>query len=82
MLVHFPGDESLIGQIVKVHLDKPRAFIIWERCFKKPDFQRYFIKRETGNEYEISYTLFLRNGDKNANIFTYDAEVPRNQGAV
>ena len=62
-----------------------RAFIIWEQCFKKPDFQEIFFikkKRETGNEYEISYTLFLRNGDKNANIFTYDAEVLRDQGAV
>lgn len=26
MLVHFPGDESLIGQIVKVHLDKSKGF--------------------------------------------------------
>lgn len=26
MLVHFPGDESLIGQIVKVHLDRSKGF--------------------------------------------------------
>ena len=26
MLVHFPGDESLIGQIVKVHLDESKGF--------------------------------------------------------
>lgn len=26
MLVHFPGDESLIGQIVKVHLDQSKGF--------------------------------------------------------
>ena len=26
MLVHFPGDQSLIGQIVKVHLDESKGF--------------------------------------------------------
>ena len=26
MLVHFPGDESLIGQIVRVHLDESKGF--------------------------------------------------------
>lgn len=29
ILVHFAGDESLIGQIVTVHLDECKGFTIW-----------------------------------------------------
>ena len=63
LLVHFPGDENLIGKIVNVYLKECRDFTIWVKgdnmAQLTPMMQQYM---QTKKEYQ-DCILFYRLGD-------------------